>query len=43
VLQELRRGCENMEQSLFWKIWPFYVKVFCPVLILAAFIQSLMV
>jgi len=43
LLQELRRGSDNMEQSLFWKIWPLYVKVFCPVLILAAFTQSLMI
>ena len=42
VLQELQRGRPDIEQSLFWKIWPFYVKFFCPVLILAAFVQRLM-
>ncbi len=27
--------------SLFWKVWPFYVRIICPLLILLAFIQSL--
>jgi len=42
VLQELQRGSAITEHSLFWKIWPFYVKFFCPVLILAVFIQRLL-
>jgi NSS family neurotransmitter:Na+ symporter len=42
VLQELQRGRADIEHSLFWKIWPFYVKFFCPVLILAAFVQRVM-
>ncbi|MFT5579527.1 MAG: NSS family neurotransmitter:Na+ symporter, partial [Paraglaciecola psychrophila] len=35
-----RNGHEGIEDSFFWKIWPVYVKFFCPVLILAAFLQS---
>ena len=41
ILQELRKGSENVEYSLFWKIWPWYVKLVCPVVILAIFAQSL--
>lgn len=41
LLTELSKGNPEIEQSLFWKIWPFYVKWFCPALILLAFIQSL--
>ncbi len=41
LLQELKAGHMDIEHSLFWKIWPFYVRVICPLLILLAFIQSL--
>ena len=37
ILQELKSGNPNVEQGLFWKIWPVYVKFFCPVLILMTF------
>lgn len=43
VLNELRKGDEGIENSLFWKIWPGYVKWFCPALIFAAFVQTLLV
>jgi NSS family neurotransmitter:Na+ symporter len=43
LLRELSRGQAGMEHSLFWKIWPLYVRIFCPVLILAAFIQKLLI
>lgn len=42
LLEELRKGSPEVEQSLFWKIWPWYVKFFCPVIILALFAQSLL-
>jgi NSS family neurotransmitter:Na+ symporter len=29
-----------VEQGLFWKVWPVYVKLFCPVLILLTFAQG---
>lgn len=41
LLQQLRRGYPEVEQGLFWKIWPWYVRVVCPVIILAIFAQSL--
>ena len=41
LLQELRTGHPDIEQTLFWKIWPNYVKFVCPVLIFLAFIQSI--
>ena len=41
ILQELRKGSPDVEQGLFWKIWPWYVKLVCPVIILAIFAQSL--
>lgn len=41
LLQELRRGYPDAEHGLFWKVWPWYVRVVCPVIILAIFVQSL--
>ena len=41
VLQEVRKGSPEVEHSLFWKIWPGYVRFVCPVIILAIFVQSL--
>jgi NSS family neurotransmitter:Na+ symporter len=43
VLNELRKGDEGIENSLFWKVWPGYVKWFCPALIFAAFVQKLLI
>jgi NSS family neurotransmitter:Na+ symporter len=42
LLQELRKGNPDVEYGLFWKIWPAYVRVVCPVIILAIFAQSLL-
>lgn len=41
VLEEIRQGYAEVEHSLFWKIWPFYIRFICPVAILAVFIQTL--
>ncbi|UZJ44469.1 sodium-dependent transporter [Marinimicrobium sp. C6131] len=41
LLNELKAGHQDIEHSLFWTIWPFYVRIICPLLILLAFIQSL--
>ncbi len=41
ILQELKQGCPDVEQGLFWKIWPVYVKFFCPALILLTFAQGI--
>lgn len=40
LLQEVRKGNPEVESSIFWKIWPWYVKLVCPVIILAIFVQS---
>jgi NSS family neurotransmitter:Na+ symporter len=41
ILAEIRQGSENVENSVFWKIWPAYVKFVCPLLIVALFWRSL--
>ncbi len=40
ILEELQSGFENAEHSMFWKIWPWYVRFVCPVVILIMFIRS---
>ena len=40
-MEEIRKGNENAEHGLFWKIWPNYVRYVCPLAILIVFIQSL--
>ena len=42
LLQEIRKGSPDVDNSLFWKIWPWYVKLVCPVIILAIFAQSVL-
>jgi len=37
LLAELKEGHPNIESSLFWKIWPSYVRYVCPTLILITF------
>lgn len=41
LLGEIRQGYDGAEQGLFWKIWPWYVRVVCPLLIAAIFIQAI--
>jgi NSS family neurotransmitter:Na+ symporter len=41
VLKELQSGCNDVEQSFFWKVWPFYVRWICPAAITAVYIQLL--
>lgn len=42
LLRELRKGDAGAEHKLFWKIWPGYVRVVCPLIILLIFAQSFM-
>jgi NSS family neurotransmitter:Na+ symporter len=42
LLQELRKGNPEVARGLFWKIWPWWVRVVCPLIILAIFAQSLL-
>jgi NSS family neurotransmitter:Na+ symporter len=41
LLQELRKGYPEVGEGLFWKIWPWHVKLVCPLIILAIFAQSI--
>ncbi|MEW6981572.1 sodium-dependent transporter [Colwelliaceae bacterium 6471] len=41
ILTEIKQGNEDVEQSIFWKIWPWYTKFVCPVAIAMVFLHSL--
>ncbi len=41
ILNELKLGHDDIENSLFWKIWPWYTKFVCPTAIAIVFIHSL--
>ena len=41
ILQELRKGQPNIENSLFWAIWPWYIRFVVPVIILLIFANSI--
>jgi len=41
LLEELKSGNADVEHSLFWKVWPWYTKLVCPVAIALVFINSL--
>lgn len=41
ILQELKKADENAEHRMFWRIWPWYVKFVCPVIILILFYRTL--
>ena len=34
LLNELKQGYPLIEQGLFWKVWPYYVRFVCPVVVL---------
>ena len=40
ILDELKEGNEYAEHSIFWKIWPWYVRFVCPVVIAVMFYRS---
>ena len=41
ILTELKKGNTQVECSFFWKIWPAYIKYFCPLMIALMFARSL--
>jgi NSS family neurotransmitter:Na+ symporter len=41
ILQELRKGQPDIEHSLFWAIWPWYIRFVVPVIILLIFANSI--
>lgn len=40
ALNELKKSDPNAQNGLFWKIWPWYIKFVCPVIILVMFYRS---
>ena len=41
LLEEIRKGYPNADESFFFKLWPIFMRVVCPILILAIFIHSI--
>lgn len=42
LLAELKKGAPEIESSLFWKIWPWHLRLVCPAVILLIFVQSVL-
>jgi len=42
VLEEIKAGFEQAEQSLFWRVWPVYIRYVCPIAILTVFGQKVL-
>ena len=42
LLEEIKKGHESVENGLFWKIWPFYIRYICPAAILVVLTQSIL-
>ena len=40
LLKELSQGNSKIAGSVFLKVWPFFIKYICPILILLVFLQS---
>ncbi|OEK03979.1 sodium-dependent transporter [Roseivirga misakiensis] len=40
LLNELKKGQPEIEKTFFYKIWPIFLKVVCPILILLVFLQT---
>ena len=41
ALSEIKKGDEHASSSLFWKIWPWYVRYVCPLFIIIMFVHAL--
>ncbi|BBO57940.1 sodium-dependent transporter [Cobetia sp. AM6] len=41
LLKEIQSGAPDIESRLFWKIWPWYVRLICPLCIALVFAHSL--
>jgi NSS family neurotransmitter:Na+ symporter len=41
LLAEIKNGHDEAESTLFWKVWPWYIKFVCPLAIAMVFIHSL--
>ncbi|NMM40791.1 sodium-dependent transporter [Pseudoalteromonas arctica] len=42
LLNEIQQGCPEVASSLFWKIWPWYIRFICPIAIGLVFVSSLL-
>ena len=40
LLSEISKGFAGAKNSLFWKIWPSYIRFICPLLIILMFVQN---
>ena len=40
ILSELKQGDPEVENRIFWKIWPWYIKFVCPLIIAFMFYRS---
>jgi len=41
ALTEIKKGFESAQDSLFWKIWPWYVRFVCPLFIILMFVHAI--
>jgi len=39
LLTEIKQGNPEIEQGLFWKVWPWYVRVVCPALVILVLVS----
>lgn len=42
ILAEIKHGNEEVENSIFWKVWPWYTKFVCPTAIAIVFVHSIL-
>ncbi len=42
ILTELKSGYDQVEHSIFWRVWPVYVKFICPIIIGILFIRTVL-
>ena len=40
LLEELKQGNPDLENTLFWRIWPNYVRFVCPAIVLILLMRS---
>lgn len=42
LLKEIQQGNDNAEHSIFWKVWPWYIRYVCPLCIGLVFVNSIL-
>lgn len=43
LLAELKTGFEQVDNTIFWKVWPGYVRYVCPAAILLLFVRQILI